>query len=97
MAKQVQAKSPSEQPPTMLPPCPSTIKKRSNFDLVADLFPESSHVSRFNLEQADDGVIWDYAQEHGFIIVSKDSDFYQRSLLQGYPPKFVYLHLTERS
>ena len=27
------------------------------------------------------------------MIVSKDSDFHQRSLLYGHPPKFIYLRV----
>ena len=27
------------------------------------------------------------------MIVSKDSDFHQRSLLYGHPPKFIYLRI----
>jgi predicted nuclease of predicted toxin-antitoxin system len=30
---------------------------------------------------------------NGFMIVSKDSDFHQRSLLYGHPPKFIYLRV----
>lgn len=58
---------------------------------LADVFPASAHVRLTGLERADDGVIWAYAREHGFMLVSKDSDFQQRSLLYGAPPKFVWL------
>ncbi len=30
-----------------------------------------------SLPEADDGVIWEYAKQKGFTIVSKDSDFQQ--------------------
>ncbi len=30
---------------------------------------------------------------HGFVIVSKDSDFQARSLLYGHPPKFIWLRV----
>ena len=59
--------------------------------LLADLFPHSMHVREIGLNNADDSAIWDYARQHGFIIVSKDSDFQFRSLLYGSPPKFVWL------
>lgn len=38
-------------------------------------------------------MIWEYAKTNGFVIVSKDSDFHQRSLLYGHPPKFIYLRI----
>lgn len=30
---------------------------------------------------------------HGFVIVSKDSDFHQRSLVFGHPPKVIWVRL----
>jgi predicted nuclease of predicted toxin-antitoxin system len=35
--------------------------------------------------------VWDHARAQGFVIVSKDSDFYQRSLVAGHPPKVVWI------
>lgn len=32
-----------------------------------------------------------YAKDNGFTIVSKDSDFQERSILRGYPPKIIWL------
>ena len=43
--------------------------------------------------QADDAQVWAYAMTHGFVIVSKDSDFEPRCLLEGPPPKFVWVRL----
>jgi predicted nuclease of predicted toxin-antitoxin system len=37
--------------------------------------------------------VWQYARENGFAIVSKDSDFSQRSFLLGSPPKVVWLRI----
>ena len=45
------------------------------------------------LSNTDDAMIWEYAKTNDFVIVSKDSDFHQRSLLYGHPPKFVYLRI----
>ena len=61
--------------------------------LLSDMFPDSEHVRDAGLREADDSAIWDYAKARGFVIVSKDSDFQQRSLLLGAPPKFIWLRL----
>jgi predicted nuclease of predicted toxin-antitoxin system len=60
---------------------------------ILDLYPSSEHVKTLVLTNTDDGIIWEYAKANDFIIVSKDSDFHQRSLLYGHPPKFVYLRI----
>lgn len=61
--------------------------------LTADLFSNSLHVREVGLEAADDPVVWNYAKQHGFVIVSKDADFHQRSLVFGYPPKVIWVRL----
>jgi predicted nuclease of predicted toxin-antitoxin system len=61
--------------------------------LVADVFPGSQHVSEVGLASSDDAVVWDYARAHSFAIVSKDSDFHQRSFVFGAPPKVIWLRL----
>ncbi len=43
--------------------------------------------------RADDAAIADWATHHGFSIVSKDTDFYQRSVALGSPPKFIWLRV----
>ena len=59
--------------------------------LLADVYPECSHVYDLGLDRASDTEIWNYAAEHGLTIVSKDADFHQRSLLLGAPPKVVWI------
>ena len=61
--------------------------------LVESRFPGSRHWRDCGLKGAADSALWDYARAGGFTLVSKDSDFYQRSLLHGQPPKFVWLRL----
>lgn len=58
---------------------------------LADLYPDSAHVHECGLGATDDSTIWQYAQEHGFTVVSKDSDFQDRSILGGHPPKFIWI------
>ncbi|WGV24187.1 DUF5615 family PIN-like protein [Halotia branconii] len=60
---------------------------------IVDLYPDSEHVKTLGMINTDDAMIWEYAKANGFVIVSKDSDFHQRSLLYGHPPKFIYLRV----
>lgn len=61
--------------------------------LVDDVYPDSIHVRDPQLVEADELTIWRYAAEHDLVIVSKDSDFHQMSLLYGHPPKIVWLRV----
>lgn len=62
-------------------------------DLLASEYAGSEHVRDAGLSSADDRAIWDYAARNDLVIVSKDSDFEQRALLYGHPPKVVWLRL----
>ena len=64
--------------------------------LVAQLaaeFPGSAHVRDVGLAAAPDPDVWAHAAANGFVIVSKDTDFQQRALLYGFPPKVVWVRL----
>jgi len=58
---------------------------------MADLFPESAHVHECGFGASDDALIWRFAEAQEFVIVSKDLDFYDRSILHGSPPKLIWL------
>jgi predicted nuclease of predicted toxin-antitoxin system len=60
---------------------------------LEDIFADSVHVREIGMANAHDSNIWDYAKRNGLVIVSKDSDFQQRSLLFGHPPKFIWLRV----
>jgi predicted nuclease of predicted toxin-antitoxin system len=60
---------------------------------LADLYPGSQHVDRAGLGGAEDNDVWNYASIHGFAIVSKDSDFAERSVLERDPPKIVWIRI----
>ena len=60
---------------------------------LADLFPGSTHVTAVGLEQTADRHVWQFAGDHGFVIVSKDSDFNDLAFMHGPPPKVVWLRL----
>jgi predicted nuclease of predicted toxin-antitoxin system len=64
--------------------------------LVAQLaaeFPGSAHVRDAGLATSPDPDVWAHAAANGFVIVSKDTDFQQRALLYGHPPKVIWVRL----
>ncbi|MCC7360830.1 MAG: DUF5615 family PIN-like protein [Anaerolineales bacterium] len=58
---------------------------------LRDVFPGSQHVSEVGLGAAFDREVWDYAQAHDLVLVSKDADFSEIGLLLGFPPKVVWI------
>lgn len=58
---------------------------------LEDIFPGSNHVYLLNLQTATDEEVWNYARSNDFTIVTQDSDFNERSLIYGYPPKVIWL------
>ena len=63
---------------------------------LADIFPESNHVSEVELLGADDLRVWDYASKHGFLLISKDTDFYERNLVFGAPPRNILAEIRKQ-
>ncbi len=43
---------------------------------LRDVFQDSTQVRDAGLENATDTEIWNYAKDHGFAIVTFDTDFY---------------------
>ena len=60
---------------------------------LADIFRNSVHVRDVGMKAMDDPLVWDYAKDNDFMIVSKDVDMHDLSLLYGNPPKVVWLRL----
>ena len=60
---------------------------------LAQLFPGTKSVRECELTGASDQEIWNYAKENQMTIVSKDSDFWQRSVLKDTPPKVIWLRI----
>ncbi len=54
-------------------------------------FPGCLHVSDCNLSDSEDPEIWKYAKDYGFAIVTFDSDFYDISIINGHPPKIIWI------
>ena len=58
---------------------------------LADVYPDSIHIQSLDLGSSLDRVVWDYAREHDYMIVTKDADFSEISLLAGFPPKVIWI------
>lgn len=43
--------------------------------------------------RADDPVVWDHAKDNDYIVVSKDADMHDLSLVFGSPPKVIWVRL----
>jgi predicted nuclease of predicted toxin-antitoxin system len=54
-------------------------------------FPNSAHVRDVDLRTATDDEIWNYSKVNEFTIISKDTDFRERSFVRGAPPKVIWL------
>jgi predicted nuclease of predicted toxin-antitoxin system len=66
-------------------------------ETLSSVYPGSIHIHECGLGSTDDSAIWQYAKEYGFAIVSKDSDFQERSVLLGSPPKIIWLRVANCS
>ena len=60
-------------------------------DSLADIYPESLHVQSVGLDRADDMTVWNFARLRNLVIVTKDADFLESSLIAGAPPKVVWI------
>jgi predicted nuclease of predicted toxin-antitoxin system len=60
---------------------------------LADLYPKCTHVRDVGLAGGSDRAIWQYARDRGLVIISKDEDFQQLSVLYGVPPKVIWIRL----
>jgi predicted nuclease of predicted toxin-antitoxin system len=58
---------------------------------LEDLYPSSNQVRMIGLDESDDTILWDYARQNGFAIVTQDGDYSDLSLLRGWPPKVLWL------
>ena len=60
-------------------------------------YPGSSHVSLLGLESASDVDVWNTAKAQDFVIVTRDADFEELSLVWGQPPKVIWLKIKNQT
>ena len=60
-------------------------------DRLADIIPGSVHVSSLGLSSATDLEVWETAKDQGLALITKDADFNELQLLQGFPPFVIWI------
>lgn len=60
---------------------------------LAGIFPGSLHVRDVGMKATIDPTVWNYAKENDLMIVSKDADMHDLSLVYGNPPKVIWVRL----
>lgn len=58
---------------------------------LSDLYPDVRHVSALGFASAPDEAVWEYARTNACVIVTKDADFSEMSVMYGFPPKIILL------
>ncbi|MDR1415802.1 MAG: DUF5615 family PIN-like protein [Prevotellaceae bacterium] len=59
--------------------------------LLPDSFAGCRQVRSVGLSDHSDMDIWKFAKQNDFTIVTFDADFFDISMLKGFPPKIVWL------
>jgi len=54
-------------------------------------YPGSDQVVLLGLQSATDKEVWQRARDDGYVIVTRDGDFQELSLVWGQPPKVIRL------
>lgn len=60
-------------------------------------YPGTTQVALIGLESASDSQIWEVAKQQSFVIVTRDDDFEELSLVWGHPPQVVLLKTKNQS
>lgn len=62
------------------------------FSLGVRLGLDYIHASQI-AEQASDSLLWKWAREHDYVVLTRDTDFFDRLLRHGPPPKVIWIRL----
>ena len=60
-------------------------------------YPGSSQVVLLGMESAADKDVWQRARDESYVIVTRDADFQELSLVWGQPPKVIRLKTFNQS
>ena len=60
---------------------------------LADVHPGSTHVFLEGMDREPDAIVWEYARTTAYVIVTKDKDSADMSVLRGHPPKVIWVRI----
>ena len=60
-------------------------------------YPGSSQVVLLGMESASDKEVWQKAKDDAYVIVTRDADFQELSVVWGQPPKVIRLKTLNQS
>ena len=60
-------------------------------------YPGSNQVVLLGMESASDKEVWQMARNDGYVIITRDADFQELSLVWGQPPKVIRLKTLNQS
>ena len=60
-------------------------------------FPGSSQVVLLGMESASDKEVWQRAKADGYVVVTRDADFQELSLVWGFPPQVIRLRTPNQT
>ncbi|MGZ4968720.1 MAG: DUF5615 family PIN-like protein [Methylobacter sp.] len=64
---------------------------------LQDIFQGSTQIALLGMENADDREIRNFAKDNDFVIVTKDSDFFEMASVYGQPPQIIWLKIGNQS
>ncbi len=64
---------------------------------LQERFPGTTGAALSGMDRSTDREIWDHAKSNGFIIVTRDADFQEMSVLLGTPPPVIRLRMDNPS
>lgn len=60
-------------------------------------YPGSNQVVLLGMASASDTEVWQKAKDEGYVIITRDADFQELSLVWGQPPKVIRLKTLNQS
>jgi predicted nuclease of predicted toxin-antitoxin system len=60
-------------------------------------YPGSNQIALLGMASASDKAVWQLAKDDGYVIVTRDADFQELSLVWGQPPKVIRLKTFNQS